>query len=85
LQIAARVVLISWYILMGVVIHTCNLSYSGGRQEDGEYKARGVARPCLKNPQKNPKGLTGIVQVVEYFRSMHEALDSIPICGTKIF
>jgi hypothetical protein len=68
------------------VAHTCNPSYSGGRdQEDQGSKpawANSLQDPILKNPTQKRAG--GVTQVVERLPSKHEALNLNPSTANKV-
>jgi hypothetical protein len=68
------------------VAHTCNPSYSGGRdQEDGSSKpsqANGSQDPILKK-YSTQKWAGGVVQIVEHLPNKCEALSSNPSTEKK--
>jgi hypothetical protein len=67
------------------VAHTCNPSYSGGRdQEDHDSKpaqANSSQDPISKNPSQ--KRADGVAQIVENLPRKHEALSSNPSMTRK--
>jgi hypothetical protein len=68
-------------------VHTCNLSYSGGRwrQENLKFKAsQGKVSKTLSQKQNTSHRAGSMAQVIKHLFSMCEAMDSIPwYCRNK--